>query len=757
MKRSTRWLVGVPVGLVVATGAIAAVFFRPQVHDRGRVTKASFPAQVQAARAADVASQIPGPKGPEAAEVLFGDLHVHTTFSTDAFAWSLPLVRGEGAHPPAEACDFARFCSDLDFFALTDHAESLTPRRWAETKASIRECNAAAGDPANPDLVAYAGFEWTQVGLTRETHYGHRNVVFRDDAEDKLPTRPIAAAGKFAGLLRGPSLDPKQVAVLFRDLKHRQHYLDWTLFQRETAGVERCATGVDVRQLPLDCMEAAETPQELFEKLAQWDYPVLAIPHGTTWGMYTPPGVNWKKQLTRQMTDPERQTLIEVYSGHGNAEEYRDYQEVTFDAAGNPVCPASTDQYEPCCQRAGGIIKSRCGDASDEECERRVQQAQQVYLRAGASGHHTVPGATVEDWKDCGQCRDCFQPTFSHRAGNSVQAILATTDFSDPNAPVSHQFGFVGSSDNHKARPGTGYKAYARREMTEATGPCDEEARETMFVGPGAAKPVDAQPIDPLETVFANGFSRMEFERSSSYFTTGGLVAVHSSGRSREAIWDAMTQRRVYATSGDRILLWFSLLNGSESFMGTRTDLGETPRLRVRAVGAFEQQPGCPDWARTALGDAGIERMCRGECYNPGDRRRSITRIEVVRIRPQRTPDEAIGPLIEDPWKTIECPPNVSDCNVDIEDPTFVEGGRDALYYVRAIQEPTPEVNGATLRCDKDASGRCIASHPCYSDYRTAFDDACLAPVEERAWSSPIYIDYVPPPAVIPSDAGTRP
>jgi len=751
MKRALKWLIVVPLGVVVVIAAIALIFFRPQVHHAGSVTRAKVPAAAQAARAAGVASQVPGPNGAEPAEVLFGDLHVHTTFSTDAFGWSLPLMHGEGAHPPAEACDFARFCSDLDFFAITDHAESLTQRRWSETKQSIRECNAAAGDPAHPDVVAYTGFEWTQVGLTRETHYGHRNVVFRDDADDKLPARAIAAGGRFAGLLRGPSLDPSQIAVLLNDLAHRQAYLDWTLFQSENRAMERCATGVDVRKLPLDCQEAAETPQELFEKLAQWGFPVHAIPHGTTWGMYTPPGVDWTKQLTRQMTDPERQRLIEVYSGHGNSEEYRDYQSVTFDAAGNPVCPPTTDDHEPCCQRAGEIIRSRCGSAPEEECERRVREAQQAYLRAGASGHHTVPGATVEDWKDCGQCRDCFQPTFSHRPGNSVQAILATTDFANPNAPLNQSFGFIGSSDNHKARPGTGYKAYARREMTEATGPVDDEARARMFVSPGDETPPEAHAIDPLQTVFANGFARMEFERSSSFFTTGGLVAVHSNGRSREAIWEALSQRRVYATSGDRILLWFSLLNGptGETFMGTNTTLSETPRMRVRAVGAFEQQPGCPDWAVAALGADGIERMCRGECYHPSDRRRRITRIEVVRIQPQRTPGEPLGKLISDPWKTIACPPDTSDCSVEFDDPTFIAEGRDAIYYVRAIQEPTPEINGATLRCDKDAQGRCVASHPCYSDYRTAFDDACLAPVEERAWSSPITMHFTAPAAAV--------
>ena len=68
--------------------------------------------------------------------------------------------------------------------------------------------------------------------------------------------------------------------------------------------------------------------------------------------------------------------------------------------------------------------------------------------------------------------------------------------------------------------------------------------------------------------------------------------------------------------------------------------------------------------------------------------------------------------------------------------------GRDATYYVRAIQEPSPAVNAGGLRCDYDENGVCVAVNPCFGDYRTAADDDCLSPNEERAWSSPIYISY---------------
>jgi hypothetical protein len=61
---------------------------------------------------------------------------------------------------------------------------------------------------------------------------------------------------------------------------------------------------------------------------------------------------------------------------------------------------------------------------------------------------------------------------------------------------------------------------------------------------------------------------------------------------------------------------------------------------------------------------------------------------------------------------------------------------------VRAIQEPTPKVNGGNLRCEYDADGNCVKMNICYGGYRTNPDEDCLWDVEERAWSSPLFVDY---------------
>ena len=675
-------------------------------------------------------------------QILFGDLHVHTTFSPDAFMMSLPVVQGEGAHPPADACDFARYCSGLDFWSINDHAEGLTPRHWQETVDSVRQCNALAGDPDNPDVVAYLGWEWTQVGQTPSDHWGHKNVILRDLDEDSIPARPIAAPSPLIRVLSNKRPPTQRLLLTLANIGEAERLFSYNFYQNEILATPACQTGVDTRQLPVDCIETARDPAELFEKLAQWGHESIVIPHGTTWGAYTPPGSSFDKQLKGAQHDPDRQILLEVFSGHGNSEEYRDWRE---DGA---VCPEASQEYLPCCQRAGQLVRERCADPTSPHCEQLVTEAQTNHLTAGQQGHLSLPWAEPEDWLDCGQCRDCFLPTFNYRPRSSAQYALAlTTDQADGDAR-RFRFGFMASSDNHNARPGTGYKEYARYQMTEAMGVQSRFAYD-LLRGEKTADNGESQPFVATDAVMSNPMLALEAERVASFFVTGGLVAVHSGGRDRDSIWQAMKRREVYGTSGPRILLWFDLLNGpdGELAMGGEADMTGTPRFRVRAAGSLEQEQGCPEHSEQGLSPARLERLCRGECYNPTDQRRPIERIEVVRVRARRpgnlaaAQDDSLAELIEDPWKILPCPADGNGCTVEFDDPEQARSDREHVYYVRAIERATPTVNADTLRCKYDDDSNCEEVDPCWgADFRMPNEEDCLATAEPRAWSSPIYL-----------------
>ncbi|UCE85693.1 MAG: DUF3604 domain-containing protein [Deltaproteobacteria bacterium] len=688
--------------------------------------------QLRAARARGVA---------EPKQILFGDLHVHTTFSMDALLTSLPMLGGTGAHPPADACDFARYCSGLDFWSINDHAEALTPRHWRETVESIRQCNAAAGDGDDPDLVSYLGWEWSQIGFTPDTHYGHRNVVLLGTRDDEIPKRPIAARAPFTS--RAQFFPPRASAVVA--LVNGARGRDFARRIRETREPADCPDGVPVRELPPDCIESVVTPDALFAKLRDWGFPSIVIPHGTTWGLYTPPGSSYAKQLRGH--DPELQNLVEIYSGHGNSEEYRNWRAADLDADGRPTCPEPGPGYTPSCWKAGELVRARCLEVGEPEaeCARRAADARRIYLEAGLAGWRTLPGHAAADWLDAGQCTDCFQPAFNYRPAGSVQYMLAIRSFEDPANPKRFKPGFIGSSDNHTARPGTGYKELGRGEMTEGMGRKPGPG-VPGFLRPEAATPAAAAvPLDPA-TSSVRGLALFEAERGTGYFLTGGLVAVHAEGRSREAIWSAIQRQEVYATSGPRILLWFEMLgdDGAASAlpMGATTVRADTPRFRVRAVGSLEQKSGCPDYSLTALGAERLDALCLGECYHPSDRRRLITRIEVVRIRPQNRPDEPLSELIEDPWRVHACPPDPGGCAFEFEDPEHALAQRDSVYYVRAIEAPSRAIHADPLRCRYDASGACVEVSLCNST--TPFEDDCLDDTEPRAWSSPIFVDYAP-------------
>lgn len=642
-------------------------------------------------------------------QILFGDLHSHTNYSLDAYIFNMKAVKGGGVVTPADACDFARYCSALDFWSINDHAEGLTPRVWADTVASIRDCNARSGDPSNPDLVSFVGWEWSN-GNTKDVpnHFGHKNVIFRTWEEGQTPTRPISSEESYV-FTRAPA------ALLglmsFSDGISDTSDMGW--YFQESASVPICPDDVPANELPADCREVALTPLRLYQKLDEWGFDSIVIPHGLAWGTTNPLTADFRNQLDQH--EQRYQKLLEVFSGHGSSELFEDFERIGIDQNGEPFCPEPTDNFTPCCQQAGRIVRKQCDDPQSETCDQQVDAAVAAFVEKGApKGRKLLENASLDDWAGCGQLQNAFQPASMYVPRQSAQYSLAL-GFDENGEPKREKMGMIGSSDGHQARPGSSYK----------------ETNRLLYT-------------DHKDTGATIGMSALQVDAESrAFYYTGGLVAVHAEGRDRDSVWQGLDSRNVYATSGDRMLVWFDLLNGPAGPvpMGSEVLLQETPKFRVRALGAFRQKAGCPEYVSESLGIERMQSLCGGECYNPEDIRKAITRIEIVRILPQVRPDEKIAPLIQNLWKVFDCPADGQGCEFEFEDPDYLAGQRSALYYARVIQEKEPLISGDPFGCEYDEQGNCIERTYCIGENATP-DKQCIAEAEPRAWSSPIFLEF---------------
>ena len=411
-------------------------------------------------------------------------------------------------------------------------------------------------------------------------------------------------------------------------------------------------------------------------------------------------------------------------SGHGNSEEYRDWHEVEFDASGKPSCPAPSPDYLPSCWRAGEIIEARCQRSRPRRRgvrEARRGGARQNYVDAGIAGHRAVPGVLAEDWLDSGQCRDCFLPAFNYRPGGSSPVRARDHELRRPRrnpqqlplrlhrverqppGAAGHRLQGVRPPRQHG-----GARVAIEREVARAPARRAEEAPDPQ------SRAVDL-------AAARQGLGAVEAERQASFFMTGGLAAVHADGRSRDAVWNALERKEVY---GDQRRSHPALVPPAERAGARAGGVGAVPmggEVRMAARRASRcvpsarrsRSPAVRTSASRRSMRARIEALCLGECFNPSDERKLITRIEVVRIRPQARGRRAgRAACIEDPWRVFPCEPSQAGCVVQFEDPEFAAAARPAVYYVRAIEEPTPTVNAENLRCETDEHGQLREGEP---------------------------------------------
>jgi len=125
--------------------------------------------------------------------LYWGDLHSHTVYSDDAATQEPPP--GTPADALAYAADPAG--GNLDFVAITDHAETLTAEEWSAYLDTVRTAS------SSPALVVFPGFEYTNSSY--QAGHGHKCVLLKDP--EHVPATPSGANSRSDPLALWEDLD----------------------------------------------------------------------------------------------------------------------------------------------------------------------------------------------------------------------------------------------------------------------------------------------------------------------------------------------------------------------------------------------------------------------------------------------------------------------------------------------------------------------------------------------------------------------
>lgn len=437
--------------------------------------------------------------------VLWGDLHVHTNYSFDAYTFNylsgpdeaLAFARGaEVGYPcdldPSVPCTTRTIAQPLDFVALTEHAEYLGVATACGADGSVENpmfCELfetvvvgaieyiVTGNGATPEIINEVGDpvdSWQQVQSASDAAYEpcefttlhayeyspqvqggmmHRNVFFL--GED-IPGNVIS------------SFDADD---------------EWDLWS----------------SLDADCPPGPEGP----------DCEYITIPHNANLSdgrmFQSPPlvgsGTESERVATQEQIEQRARAdvLMEVFNHKGASECHGGY---AGPLSSDEAC--EFEQFKPVCQ----------GTADDPlwckpEC-----------VEVATDATRGVPD-------------DCTTPLDQPRDA-LVEGLRLADQYEGVNP---YAFGFVGATDTHNGDPGS----VTERAFPGHGGILDSEPEQLM----GRWECPDRRPGCPP--------GEQEWTAQAMSFNPGGLTAVWARENTREGVFDALARREAYATSGARI------------------------------------------------------------------------------------------------------------------------------------------------------------------------------------------------------------
>ena len=321
------------------------------------------------------------------------------------------------------------------------------------------------------------------------------------------------------------------------------------------------------------------------------------------------------------------------------------------------------------------------------------------------------------------------------------EALLTGLTLEAQGSKNPYQFGFIGSSDTHSAASQNDESAFSSKlgilsSTAEQRGSIPQKGLrgQLAYYSTKLAETINPTPLGKSLYVKING--DVYAGGASQTYGASGFAAAWAEENTRESIYQAFRRKEVFATSGPRIRLRFfagyefdatmlSAADGIERAYANGVTMGGT----LLAKQQTEDNTSSPGFLVIASADpknAPLQRIqvVKGWVDSAGKTHERVMDVAcancgVVDAQTNRCPDN---------WARVD----ISDCSINSEsgsaelaalwqDPDFDPAQR-AFYYARAIENPT--CRWSTW----DAVRAGVAPRP---DFATT--------LQERAWSSPIH------------------
>ena len=321
------------------------------------------------------------------------------------------------------------------------------------------------------------------------------------------------------------------------------------------------------------------------------------------------------------------------------------------------------------------------------------------------------------------------------------EALLTGLALEAQGSKNPYQFGFIGSSDTHSAASQNDESAFSSKlgilsSTAEQRGSIPQRGLEGQlaYYGTQLAETINPTPLGKSLYVKING--DVYSGGASPTYGASGFAAAWAEENTRESIYQAFRRKEVFATSGPRIRLRFfagyefdatmlSAADGIDRAYANGVTMGGT-LLSKQQVDDSASSPGFLVMASADPKNAPLQRIQIVKGW-----------VDSVGKTHEKVIDVACANNAEVDIQTNRCPDNgawvdISDCSINPDtgsaqlaalwqDPEFDPGQR-AFYYARAIENPT--CRWSTW----DAIRAGITARP---DLATT--------LQERAWSSPIH------------------